>query len=162
MLYKELNCIDYTHRTHSGTETFCQCPTTQKTPSSPSHRSMSNSSPRQCRISRISPGKSPCPAWAEKPRKYYWRATSRTLVPSSDNLWCVFRALSSLLCVALFFAGMCMYTLRFFLCAVVWQVLDCDKARMSQWLNKVAKVHLREANMITTALDDKCRKILTV
>jgi len=51
---------------------------------------------------------------------------------------------------------------RFFLCTVVSQVLDRDKARMSAWLKEVVKVRPQEANMIIAALDDKCRKILTV
>jgi len=61
-----------------------------------------------------------------------------------------------------FFACVCTYTLRFFLCTLVWQVLDRDKARMSVWLKEVAKVRLQEANVICAALDEKCRKILTV
>ena len=59
-------------------------------------------------------------------------------------------------------ACVCMYTLRRFLCAVVWQVLDCDKARMKTWLWDVAGVRAQEANMIVGALDEKCGKMLRV
>jgi len=40
--------------------------------------------------------------------------------------------------------------------------MDRDQARMSEWLNRVAGVGRKEANMITAALHEKCGKILTV
>jgi len=49
-----------------------------------------------------------------------------------------------------------------FLRTVVSQVLDRDKGRMSAWLKEAVKVRPQEANMIIAALDDKCRKVLTV
>jgi len=57
---------------------------------------------------------------------------------------------------------LCFLPASFFLCTVVSQVLDHDKARMGAWLKEVVKVRPQEANMIIAALDDKCRKILTV
>ena len=59
-------------------------------------------------------------------------------------------------------ACVCMYTWRSFLCAIVLQVLDCDKAQMKTWLWDVAGVLPQEANMIVGALDEKCGKILRV
>jgi len=56
----------------------------------------------------------------------------------------------------------CASTLGVFLCTVVLQVLERDTARMQTWLKKVANIRPKEGNMIVAALDEKCRKILTV
>ena len=125
-------------------------------------------------------------------------------MPSSDSSWCIFDALSLLLCVVLCALRVTFHGLHFLVhddrvvfvhsfvlfrrpastfgvtgrhaallrlnihtltsgsCAVVLQVLDCDKAQMKLWLCAVARIRPHEATVIIAALDEKCGKILAV